>query len=134
MYRDLACDLGKLRANPGNSQPDSPQALWSDDIERFTVGIAKREIGKSTPAGSGDLAQALAVRRYDPNTPRPCRIKIPLTVNFHAIRAAKAGFSGEIDKKPAIVDRAVRLNVISEDLPLIRQWTSVVDVKSFFAW
>ena len=74
------------------------------------------------------MGQAFARGRKDPHTSHPSGIEIPRDVHFHAIGAAGPFFAGKISEEAAILDRTIRLDVVSEDLPLIRAWSSVIDI------
>src|SRR5258708_14949595 len=105
---------------------------WAGNIEGFAVLIAECQVGESHSFRSGNLSQALAGWRYDPHAPHACRIDVPCDVHLHAVGATRPLFAREINKKPAIFDRAVRLDVISKDLPLIWTWPPIIDVENLF--
>src|SRR5271169_5097729 len=108
-----------MRANSSDLEPDSPQCFWADNVEGLAVLISECQIGEPHSFRSGNFAKALARGRYDPHASHPSGIKIPQDVHLHSIGSAGSFFAREINEEPPIFYRAVRLDVVSKNLPLI---------------
>src|SRR5437899_8692366 len=99
-------DALALHADPVDARPRR-------DIERLAVGIAELHI--AAKLRQPDRAKMLARGRNDPDAARARLPEIALHVDAQAISDPAGRIAVDVDQQPAVLERAVGIDVVSPD-------------------
>src|SRR6266545_3306156 len=102
--------------NSLNLHPHLVDARARRDVKCFAVRIAEFDVGAEF--GQMDRAEVLARRRDDPDSARARLPKVALYVDAQAIGDPPGRVAVNVDQHPAVLERAVRIDVIGPDEPV----------------